>query len=105
MLKTGALTYSETLYTSKDLLNKICPKTTKPKLFEENNSILHNSNECIPLRSLENLLTKSIFRILLYCVLTGTDVSIKSHLILCTFPVSIFNIYIWLGVVVTLTLI
>lgn len=74
MLKTGALTYSETLYTSKDLLDKICPKTMKTTIFEQDICLSNYDGE-VPIRSLENLLSKSIFRILLYCILTGIDVS------------------------------
>ncbi|XP_013146757.1 PREDICTED: folliculin [Papilio polytes] len=79
MLKTGALTYSETLYTSKDLLDKICPKTMKTTIFEQDICLSNYDGE-VPIRSLENLLSKSIFRILLYCILTGIDVIVSSNI-------------------------
>ncbi|CAG4946719.1 unnamed protein product [Parnassius apollo] len=79
MLRTGALTYSETLYTSKDLIKKIYPKAIKRSIFEDNACLVNNDNECMPLRSLENLLTKSVFRIILFCVLTGVEIRVNSH--------------------------
>ncbi|KPI97217.1 Folliculin [Papilio xuthus] len=91
MLKTGALTYSETLYTSKDLLDKICPKTMKKTIFEQDICLSNYDGE-VSIRSLENLLTKSVFRILLYCILTGIDVIMSSNI---TEAANIVNGLLW----------
>lgn len=72
MLRTGAATYSETLYTSRDLLKKLTPNTSS--IFNENSCSVPK-NESMSLRELEKLLSKEVFRILLYCTLTGIDVS------------------------------
>ncbi|XP_068618678.1 folliculin isoform X2 [Battus philenor] len=79
MLKTGALTYSETLYTSKDLLNKICPNTLNKNIFQETSCLVNNDGD-ISIRSLENLLTKTTFRILLYCVLIGVKIIVSANI-------------------------
>ncbi|XP_059054037.1 folliculin [Achroia grisella] len=78
MLKAGALTYSETLFTSDDLLKKLSPRSTTNTICED--SICNtNSEDYITLRALENLLSKSVFRVLLYCTLTGIHIFIKSQ--------------------------
>lgn len=76
MLKAGALTYSETLYTSRDMLNKLHPDATRGSIFEPNACTVEE--ECMPLRALENLMSKEVFRILLYCTLCGVKIVIKS---------------------------
>lgn len=78
MLKAGALTYSETLYTSHDLLKKLNPQLVKNSIFDAKACEVQNE-ECIDLRALENMLTRSVFRILLYCTLTGINVSHFYH--------------------------
>ncbi|KAI8426032.1 hypothetical protein MSG28_005005 [Choristoneura fumiferana] len=78
MLKAGALTYSETLYSSRDLLNKLHPDATKGSIFSPNACSVDDNDECIPLRALENLMSKEVFRILLYCTLIGVKIIIKS---------------------------
>ncbi|KAL0871712.1 hypothetical protein ABMA27_004223 [Loxostege sticticalis] len=75
MLKAGALTYSETLYTSHDLLKKLDPQLVKNSIFDAKACEVQNE-ECIDLRALENMLTRSVFRILLYCTLTGINISV-----------------------------
>ncbi|KAI5637869.1 vesicle coat protein involved in golgi to plasma membrane transport domain-containing protein [Phthorimaea operculella] len=77
MLKAGALNYSETLYTSQSLLHKLDPQTNKG-IFEPNACSIPSQDECMPIRRLESLIGKNVFRILLYCVLTGVEVIIKS---------------------------
>ncbi|XP_034831279.1 folliculin [Maniola hyperantus] len=77
MLRTGGVTYSETLYTSQDLLKKFSP-TTSGTIFEENACTVPDDMN-MSLRELERLLSKDVFRILLYCSLTGIDIVIKSH--------------------------
>lgn len=72
MLKAGALAYSETQYTSQDLLQKLNPRTDKG-IFEANACAVKEDG--LPLRAIENLLSKSVFRILTYCILTGIHVS------------------------------
>lgn len=79
MLKAGALTYSETLYTSDELLKKLNPRTVKNSIFEENACSIPSIDQDMSLRALENLLSKNVFRILLYCTLTGIHVSICYH--------------------------
>ncbi|KAG7295801.1 hypothetical protein JYU34_020856 [Plutella xylostella] len=80
MLKTGALNYTETLYTSQDLLNKIVPNGTKGiSIYSPNACSVPTEEECMPLRVLESLLTKSVFRIVLYCALSGLNIVIKSN--------------------------
>ncbi|XP_026316871.1 folliculin [Hyposmocoma kahamanoa] len=74
MLKAGALVYSETQYTSLDLLQKLNPKTDKG-IFEANACSV--KEEGMPLRAIENLLSKPVFRVLMYCILTGTHIIIK----------------------------
>lgn len=74
MLKAGALTYTETLYTSNDLLKKLNSKTVKNTIFDASTCNVPNEEECMELRALEIFLSKSIFRILLYCTLTGINV-------------------------------
>ncbi|XP_061714854.1 folliculin isoform X1 [Cydia pomonella] len=76
MLKAGALTYSETLYTSRDMLNKLHADATRGSIFEPNACTVEE--ECMPLRALENLMSKEVFRILLYCTLCGVKIVIKS---------------------------
>uniref|UniRef100_S4PYA7 Birt-Hogg-Dube-like protein n=1 Tax=Pararge aegeria TaxID=116150 RepID=S4PYA7_9NEOP len=76
MLRTGAVTYSETLYTSQDLLRKLTP--TSHTIFEEN-SCPSPQDHSMSLRELANLLGKAVFRILLYCTLTGIDIVIKTQ--------------------------
>lgn len=78
MLRIGAITYTETLYTSQALLKKYNPQMIKGTIFEENACSLKNTDECMPLRELENLLSNAVFRILLYCTLTGVHVIINS---------------------------
>lgn len=75
MLRTGATTYSETLYTSQDLLQNLNPQMMKGTIFDENTISLIENDGTIPLRELEILLTSAVFRIFLYCVLTGIKVS------------------------------
>lgn len=82
MLKAGGLTYSETLYTSQNLLQKLHPEATNGSIFEENACSPPSVDECMPLRALENLVSKTIFKTLLYCTLTGINVSyFKIHLL------------------------
>lgn len=76
MLKAGAHTYSETLYTSQDLLKKLEPRALKNSIFDPSTCSVSGNEECMPLRSLDHLLSKSVFRILTYCTLTGVPVSI-----------------------------
>lgn len=76
MLRTGAITYSETLYTSQDLLQKLTPKGTQGTIFDKNICNIPNE-DVVSLRQLERVLTKPIFRILLYCTLIGVNVSIS----------------------------
>lgn len=77
MLRTGAITYSETLYTSQDLLQKLNPEMVNGTIFDENTFSLFENDGTIPLRELENLLTSAVFRIFLYCVLTGIKTEVK----------------------------
>lgn len=77
MLKTGALTYSEKLFTSEDLLKKLCPQSTMNTICEVD--ICNNDEKYIALRELENLISKTVFRVLLYCTLTGIHIYIKSQ--------------------------
>ncbi|XP_013190881.2 folliculin [Amyelois transitella] len=81
MLKAGALTFSETLHTSQEMLKKINPESIKHSIFEENACNVPSDEECMPLRELEKLLSKEIFRILLYCTLTGIDIVIKDTIL------------------------
>jgi hypothetical protein len=74
MLKAGALTYSETLHTSGDMLRKLCPQTMNNSIFNVNVCDVP-SEECLAIRELENILSKAVFRVLLYCTLTGVKVS------------------------------
>ncbi|XP_023950809.2 folliculin [Bicyclus anynana] len=76
MLRAGAVTYSETLYTSQDLLKKIT--STKSTIFD-NNACSVQKVDSMSLRELEKLLSKPVFRTLLYCTLTGIDIVIKSQ--------------------------
>ncbi|XP_072947615.1 folliculin [Epargyreus clarus] len=78
MLKTGALTFTETLYTSQDLLKKLQPNSTRRTIFDEDACSTSRDSEAMPLRALENLLSKQVFRILLYCLLVGIKIIIKS---------------------------
>lgn len=75
MLKAGAHTYTETLYTSHDLLNKLQPNTVKGSIFDSNICKDSLEGECISIRMLENLLSMEVFRTLLYCTLCGISVS------------------------------
>ncbi|CAK1544913.1 unnamed protein product [Leptosia nina] len=75
MLKTGALIYSENLYTSQDLLNKLQPLSTKGTIFEDP-CLLEPINERISLREVEKELSKDVFRIIIYCILTGIKIVI-----------------------------
>ncbi|CAH2090839.1 unnamed protein product [Euphydryas editha] len=77
MLRTGAITYSETLYTSNDLLQKLNPQMTKGTIFDENCFSFTENDGTLTLRELENLLTTTVFKIILYCVLTGIKIEIK----------------------------
>lgn len=77
MLKAGAHTYSETLYSSQDLLKKLNPNALKGSIFEAGACDLPNE-ECMPLRALETMLTKAVFRVLMFCTLTGVNVSLKT---------------------------
>ncbi|XP_049874253.1 folliculin [Pectinophora gossypiella] len=78
MLKAGSLNYTETLYTSQNLLQKLDPQANKG-IFEENACSMSSEEECMSLRALENLVSKNTFRILLYCTLTGIDIIIKTR--------------------------
>ncbi|CAH0398877.1 unnamed protein product [Chilo suppressalis] len=78
MLKAGGLTYSETLHTSHDMLKKLNPETTKNSIFSANACNVPSDDECIPLRFLENMLSKSVFQILLYCTLTRINIIVRS---------------------------
>ncbi|XP_063828328.1 folliculin [Ostrinia nubilalis] len=80
MLKAGALTYSETLYTSHDLLNKLNPQMVKNSIFDTKVCEIPSEENCIDLRALENMLSKSVFRILLYCTLMGINIEIKPNI-------------------------
>lgn len=71
MLKAGALTYTETLYTSKDLLTKLHIKDVSAAPNKPNIEFL----TCMSLRSLLQILGKDVFHIMLYCTLTGINVS------------------------------
>lgn len=73
MLKTGALIYSETLYTSQDFLNKLHPETINGSIFE-NSCTIHNE-ENITIRKLKDMLSKDVFMKILYCLLNGVKVS------------------------------
>lgn len=75
MLKAGAHTYSETLYTSQDLLKKLQPQAVKKSIFEPGTCSMADYNDFVSLRLLEKLLSKAVFRILMYCTLTGVYVS------------------------------
>ncbi|XP_038223569.1 folliculin [Zerene cesonia] len=77
MLKSGALIYSETLYTSQYMLNKFHPNTTKGTIFEDICSVTID-NSSMSLRDAENLLSKEAFRTLLYCLLTGAKIGVIS---------------------------
>ncbi|XP_075978938.1 folliculin isoform X2 [Anticarsia gemmatalis] len=79
MLKAGAHTYSEKLYTSQDLLKKLQPQALKNSIFEPSTCSVPNDEECMSLRSLEKLLTKTVFKVLMYCTLTGVYIVIKSN--------------------------
>ncbi|XP_026733902.1 folliculin [Trichoplusia ni] len=78
MLKAGAHTYSETLYTSQDLLKKLQPQSIKNSIFEPGACSVSDDKECVSIRSLEKLLSPAIFRILMYCTLTGIYIVIKT---------------------------
>nr|XP_021192704.2 folliculin [Helicoverpa armigera] len=78
MLKAGAHTYSETLYTSQDLLKKLQPHAVKKSIFEPGTCSVAGDKECVALRLLEKLVSKAVFRILTYCTLTGVYIVIKS---------------------------
>lgn len=75
MLKAGAHTYSETLYTSQDLLKKLQPHAVKKSIFEPGTCSVSSDKSCIALRLLEKTVSKAVFRILMYCTLTGVYVS------------------------------
>lgn len=75
MLKTGAHTYTETLYSSQDLLNKLHPKSIKGSIFEAGACSVLSGEDSMPLRVLESMVTKAVFRVLMYCTLTGVNVS------------------------------
>ncbi|CAG9794038.1 unnamed protein product [Diatraea saccharalis] len=79
MLKAGALTYSETLHTSDNMLKRLNPQMVKNTIFSTNACDVLCDNECMTLRALENMLSKSVFRILLYCTLTGVDIFIRPN--------------------------
>lgn len=79
MLKAGAHTYSETLYTSQNLLKKLQPQALKNSIFDANTWSVPSIEECMSLRCLEKMLSKEIFRVLMYCVLVGVPISIKSN--------------------------
>lgn len=74
MLQAGANVYSETLYSSQDLLNKLNPNAAKGSIFDPGTCSIPTDKECMPLRALQNLVTKDPFRTLLYCTLTGISV-------------------------------
>lgn len=74
MLKAGAHTYSETLYTSHDLLKKLQPQALKNSIFEASTCAVATDEECMSLRSLDKLLSRPVFRVLMYCTLTGIHV-------------------------------
>ncbi|XP_047517236.1 folliculin [Pieris napi] len=76
MLKTGALIYSETLYTSRELLNKLQPETTRRSIFEDT-CLVEDSNEKMSIRNLANVLATDVFIKVLYCVLTGVKIVIS----------------------------
>lgn len=78
MLKAGALTYTETLYTSQDMLNKLKPNTVKGSILDSNVCDAVSKGEMMSLRALENLVSKDIFRILLYCTLCGINLFIRT---------------------------
>ncbi|CAH1638549.1 unnamed protein product [Spodoptera littoralis] len=78
MLKAGAHTYSETLYTSHDLLNKLQPHAVKKSIFEPGTCSVSSDKSCMSLRLLEKTVSKAVFRILMYCTLTGVYIVIKS---------------------------
>ncbi|XP_045486882.1 uncharacterized protein LOC110992530 isoform X2 [Pieris rapae] len=75
MLKTGALIYSETLYTSQQLLNKLQPDITRKSIFED--TCLVDTNEKMSIRELANVLAKDVFIKALYCLLTGIKIVIS----------------------------
>ncbi|CAH0693976.1 unnamed protein product [Spodoptera exigua] len=79
MLKAGAHTYSETLYTSQDLLKKLQPHSVKRSIFEPGTCSVPSDKECMSLRLLEKTVSKAVFRILMYCSLTGIYIVIKSN--------------------------
>lgn len=87
MLKTGGLTFTETLYTSQDLLKKLQPNSTRRTIFDENACSTSRDSEAMPLRALENLLSKQVFRILLYCLLVGIKVSKNLYLFTKSKPI------------------
>lgn len=80
MLKAGGLLYSETLYTSQDLLKKMSPENLPQSIFDSKYCIVPISNEIMSIRALENLLSKNVFRVILYCTLTGINVSLHSFM-------------------------
>lgn len=75
MLKTGAHTYTETLYSSQDLLTKLHSKSVKGSIFEAGACTVLREEESMPLRMIESMVTNAVFRVLMYCTLTGVDVS------------------------------
>lgn len=74
MLKTGAHTYNETLYSSQDLLSKL-HLSVKGSIFETGACTVPSEEESMPLRALESMVSVTVFRVLMYCTLTGVNVS------------------------------
>ncbi|XP_041987571.1 folliculin [Aricia agestis] len=77
ILRTGAATYTETLYTSADILNKINNNATRGTIFQDN--ICEVKHSRMSIRDLETLLTRPVFRHVLYCTLVGKDVVINTR--------------------------
>ncbi|KOB67072.1 Birt-Hogg-Dube-like protein, partial [Operophtera brumata] len=88
MLKTGAHTYTETLYSSQDLLTKLHSKSIKGSIFEAGACTVLSEEESMPLRLIESMVSKAVFRVLMYCTLTGVDVLISHS---CTDGASIMT--------------
>lgn len=83
MLQAGAHIYTETLYSSQDLLKKLDLSAGKQSIFEPSACSVPNDEDCMPLRTLEKLVSKQLFRVLMYCALIDVNVSTSSNNYTC----------------------
>lgn len=76
ILKAGARVFSENLYTSQDLLKKISPIIP---ILESNSSVIESKAKYIPMRVLESMLSNNVFRVMLFCTLTGVNIQMQTN--------------------------